>query len=79
MEMQTGFYAVTYHGPIGIQICAPAGATDAEVVAFAEGEYPCGTTGGWQIRREGDAALDGDAERVACVQREGYVHIMLGA
>ena len=46
---------------------------------FAEQENPCGTTHGWHIRKQGDPALAGCDERVACHEREGHVHLMLDA
>ena len=72
---------VTRMGVFDMQVCVPADLSDAEVVAFAERERPCGTDGGWQIRREGDPALAGDPERNPCTGPRGaaFVHIMLDA
>lgn len=70
---------VTYHGPLDMQVCVPNSWTDEEVVAFAERKNPCGTTNGWKIRKQGDPALRGANERVACSDFAGYVHIMLDA
>jgi hypothetical protein len=59
--------------------CVPKDWTDEQVVSFAEKEYPCGTTNGWQIRRQGDKALAGCDERVQCEGkgREDRVYLML--
>lgn len=63
-----------------MQVCVTADWTDEQVKAFADSKYPCGTTHGWHIRREGDPALGGDAERVPCATNvESHVHIMLDA
>lgn len=70
---------VTRHGLLDMQVCIPKEWTDEQVVEFANKENPCGTTNGWQIRREGDEALAGCEERVQCGDRENYVHIMLDA
>ena len=70
---------VTHYGIFDCQVCVPEGWTDAEVKAFADRSNPAGTTNGWQIRKEGDEALAGVAERVACAGRGGFVHIMLDA
>jgi hypothetical protein len=48
---------VTRQGVSDMQVCVPGDWTDAQVIAFAEREYPCGTQNGWQIRRQGDPAL----------------------
>jgi hypothetical protein len=70
---------VTRRGALGMQVCVPSDWTDEQVVAFAESEYPCGTTNGWLIRRAGDEALAGQPERVECSQEAGHVHVMLDA
>ena len=72
---------ITRSSLFDMQVCVPEHFTDKQVVAFAQGQNPCGTSGGWQIRREGDKALDGDPERVSCEagHRKGCVHIMLDA
>ena len=70
---------VTRYGALDMQVCVPTEWTDGQVRGFAAQEYACGTTNGWHIRRQGDEALDGDAERVPCQDRAGHVHIMLDA
>lgn len=70
---------MTRCGVLDCQVCVPADWTDEQVLEFAEHEQPCGTSDGWQIRRAGDAALRGMAERVPCAERDGYVHVMLDA
>lgn len=62
-----------------MQVCVPVDWTDEQVKDFAETAYPCGTEFGWVIRKEGDEALAGDAERVPCQSRAGMVHVMLDA
>ena len=64
---------------LDMQVCVPAEWTDAQVLAFAEYENPCGTEHGWFIRRQGDPLLDGQPERVTCSANPAYVHIMLDA
>lgn len=71
--------AMTKRGLLSCQVCVPNDWSDKQVNEFAEREFPCGTENGWFIRREGDRALAGAAERVPCQQREGFVHIMLDA
>jgi hypothetical protein len=70
---------VTKRGMFDMQVCVPEGWPDNKVVQFAEAENPCGTEGGWQIRRQGSEYLEGCDERVACEDRTGHVHIMLDA
>jgi hypothetical protein len=70
---------VLYGGIFDMKVCVPTDWTDEQVLDFAGEEYPCGTTNGWFIRREGDKALLGDPERQPCADREGCVHIMLDA
>lgn len=62
-----------------VQVCVPREWSDDQVRSFTELECPCGTSNGWFIRKQGDKALAGANERVACAQREGFVHIMLDA
>ena len=70
---------VTQYGFLSMQVCVPEDWDDQQVREFAEDDYPCGTTNGWFIRREGDESLAGYHERVACEGRPGFVHIMLDA
>ena len=66
---------VTRRGALDMQVCVPTKWTDSEAELFAERENPCG----WVIRKQGDKLLNGDNERVPCVERAGFVHIMLDA
>ena len=70
---------VTKHGLLDMQVCVPKDWTDEQVIEFAEQKYPCGTTNGWHIRREGHELLSGSPERVQCAQDQSSVHIMLDA
>ena len=72
---------VTKHGILAMQVCVPKDWTDAQVLEFAESQYPCGTQAGWQIRKQGNPLLNGCDERVVCDQgeRKDFVHIMLDA
>jgi len=70
---------ITKHGFLDMQVCVPKDWGDEEVIAFAEQGYPCGTSLGWQIRREGSPLLSGDPERQSCDTLEDHVHIMLDA
>ncbi len=71
--------AITHYGMLDVQVCIPKGWSDEQVRAFAEEKYSCGTTGGWQIRREGSELLSGSPERAQCEERRSFVHIMLDA
>ncbi len=70
---------VTRYGVLDMQVCVPAEWPDEQVVNFASQKYPCGTTTGWFIRRQGDKGLGGDDERVPCAERAEHVHITLDA
>lgn len=70
---------VIRHGGLSMQVCVPSCMTDAEVTAFANREVLCGTENGWQIRRDGDKALNGDPERQKCQTLTDHVHIGLDA
>lgn len=70
---------VTRRGFLDMQVCVPKTYNDGEAVAFAEKEYPCGTTGGWQIVRTGSKWLGGHPERAQCHDHEDHCHIMLEA
>lgn len=74
-----GSATVTKQGALDMQVCVPAEWTDEQVKAFADQENPCGTSHGWQIRREGDKALAGAKERVQCSSLSSNVHVMLDA
>lgn len=68
---------VTCFGIIDCQVCVPDHWTDEQILWFTEMANPCGTSAGWQIRREGDKLLCGDPERQPCSDRPGFVHVML--
>lgn len=71
---------VTKRGALDMQVCVPSGWTDEQVKEFADRENECGTENGWSIRRDGDKALAGAPERIACEGGPaGNVHIMLDA
>lgn len=70
---------VTHTGLLDMQVCVPEGWTDNEAHDFASRENPCGTFNGWAMRKNGDEALGGCDERVPCVERAGFVHIMFDA
>jgi hypothetical protein len=70
---------VTRLGVLDLQVCVPHTWDDDKIIGFAEREYPCGTSCGWFIRKEGNKRLDGHPERVECASRDGYVHVMLEA
>ena len=69
---------VTRRGLLDMQVCVPEDWNDEEVVSFANGHNPCGTTGGWQIRTD-PVGLNGDPKRNPCASHEGRVHIALDA
>lgn len=70
---------VTIRGFLDMQVCVPGHWNDKQIRDFAERENPCGTTAGWFIRKEGNERLSGAPERASCVERLGYVHVMLEA
>ncbi|MCK4825783.1 hypothetical protein KA005_59090 [bacterium] len=70
---------IVYISIFDIGACVPKDWTDQQVIEFVEKENPCGTTGGWQIRKQGDRLLAGADERVVCNQYKDNVHIMLDA
>ena len=70
---------VTRTGALDMQVCVPSDWTDEQVKGFADRMIVCGSMYGWHIRRQGDEALAGCDERVACKGRAGFVHIMLDA
>ena len=71
--------SVTRYGSLDMQVCIPKDWDDEQVKQFAESNYPCGTTLGWQIRRQGDKDLLGKDERVTCSEDADNCHIMLDA
>lgn len=79
MTTETREAQVTHAGALDMQVCVPSGWTDDQVREFAEREFPCGTTNGWVIRRQGRRLLSGSDERTKCAGREGFVHVMLDA
>lgn len=70
---------VTRRGGLDMQVCVPQHWTDEQVIDYAEQENPCGTEGGWHIRRVGDPALAGHPERVQCLTIDRRCHITLDA
>lgn len=67
---------ITMSGLLDMQVCVPSNWTDKQIERFAK-TNPCGTTHGWQIRKQGGNLLEGDKERVNCADRSGHVHVML--
>ena len=67
---------ITNTGLFDMQVCVPSDWTNKQVEEFAK-TNPCGTTYGWQIRKQGDSLLNGADERVKCADRSGHVHVML--
>ena len=70
---------VIRHSLLSLQVCVPSSWDDEAVRDFAEKERPCGTTNGWEIRRQGSKYLAGCDERVQCQDRPDFVHIVLDA
>lgn len=70
---------ITKRGFLDMRVCVPQDWTDEQAIEFAEKEYPCGTTAGWSIRKQGDKSLCGCDERVQCEDDENNCHIMLDA
>ncbi len=61
---------ITQMAALNVQVCVPVEWTDEQAIAFAEKEYPCGTTNGW---------CPGKFDRVNCAERTGMVHVVLDA
>jgi len=70
---------VTKAGLLSMQVCVPWDLSDDDAKDFLESEHPCGTTNGWFMRKDGDEALAGDAERVQCLDESANCHIMFDA
>ncbi len=68
---------VTRRGFLDMQVCVPKEWTDEQVTEFAEKENPAGTTGGWEIRKQGSKWLAGADERATCTTHSDRVHITL--
>lgn len=69
---------VTRTGALDMQVCIPSDWSDEEVKAFADRANPCGTTGGWFVRKD-EKLLAGAPYRNLCSQRTGFVHVSLDA
>jgi len=63
---------VTIAGVFAMQVCVPKNWTDAQAEEFAQSEHPSGTSGGWQVVKDGE-----DSERVDCEEKIGFVHVLL--
>lgn len=63
---------------LAMQVCVPKDWDDEEVKRFADDRNYCGTQNGWIVRKQGNPALLGCDERVACADRPDYVHVTLG-
>jgi hypothetical protein len=70
---------VVRQGVFDCQVCIPATMTDGQILDEMLSVCPAGTEYGWQIRREGCEALNGDPERVQCAEDPTRVHVMLEA
>lgn len=68
-------------GVLAVAVCVPKDWTEKQIIAFAEREYPCGTSAGWNIRREARAQeLRSDQhERQPCDELPDHVHMVLDA
>ena len=73
---------VTSRRALSMQVCVPSDWSNEKIIEFAEKDYPCGTTGGWSIRTDGEHSLPSALryqERVACEAKPNFVHIILVA
>lgn len=62
-----------------MQLCAPHDATDEAIVQAAEQSYPCGTTNGWYVVKDGDSYLaPGVPSRVQCANDPTRIHVIVG-
>ena len=62
---------------LSMQVCVSTEWSDEQIKTFAEANNPCGTTGGWYIRKAGSELLAGMPERNPCKKKLGYIHVML--
>ncbi len=70
---------ITRRGAFSCQACVPKHWTDEQAKDFADRENLCGTTKGLLMRKQGDPTLSGCDERVQCVERADFVHVMFDA
>jgi hypothetical protein len=63
---------------LGMQLCVPVSFSENQILEFAEKENPCGAFNGWQLAKNGSMYLGGDEERVECLERPGFVHVVVG-
>lgn len=68
---------VTRRGVLDMQVCVPEDWDDEQIKWFADTANISGTSGGWQIRKDGDRLLKGAPERNPCAERPGFVHVTL--
>jgi len=66
--------AIIRSGILSIQLCVPKEWTDAQVIALAEKEDPCGTFAGWQVRKSSKKC---GPERVQCKESGEMIHIVV--
>lgn len=81
-------------GGVGLAgVCVPENWTNEQVKAFADEANPCGTQHGWHVRDQAQHDKDrlsntvakaskaavAFKERIPCLGRKGFVHIMLDA
>ncbi len=64
-------------GIFGVNVCVPEAMSDAEIVAFVEKQYPCGTMNGWFVCEEGHDCLNHTPAVLPCDSRPGFVHKVL--
>ena len=70
---------VSRRGFLDMQVCVPKDWTDEQVKTFADEHNPCGTTGGWFVRKQINYKAKGQLERQPCEDHEDFVHIVLDA
>ncbi len=70
---------ITQRGALTCQACIPRGWLDEQAKAFVDKENLCGTTHGWQLRKEGSPYLAGAPERQPCSTLPDFVHVMFDA
>jgi len=76
-EQRLDLASVMMKGHISMEVCVPAEWSDEQVLEFAEKQNHCRTASGWTIRSECDRSISEAKDRVQCVTRKDYVHIML--
>ena len=64
-------------GAFTCAVCVPKAWDDERVIDFAESNYPCGTTNGWQIAKPGGFFVGDSEVCIQCPDDENRHHLLL--